>query len=234
MNFIHGIVAVNRPDLLRRAVESVKPIWRHVFILDNSPGGIIGAEGWPVPVVRPSVPLSCAQSMNFLARLAKDRGCKAFGYQHNDAEAVGDGAGRFLKAVEDATASDQKWAAIFTNYDTLSANNLAAVDDVGEWDTAFPLPDYKIDVDWFYRARVRGWQIIRTDIQVNHLGSATVAADPLREIHKRLKEPWNEAYYREKWGGGTDEETRAEAWGDQLHAARERGWDKLEEVVAQP
>lgn len=212
MKFIHGIVAVNRPDLLRRAVESVKPIWQHTFILDNSPNGVIGAEGWPVPVVQPSVPLSCAQSMNFLARLAREQGCAAFGYQHNDAEVVqSSGATQFMAEVN---AASGKWATVFTNYDSLSAYNLAAVNDIGEWDTHFPLPDYKIDVDWFYRARIRGWQIIRTNIEVNHLVSQTAASDKHRALLKALKEPFNETYYREKWGGGTDEEKWGEPWND--------------------
>lgn len=215
MKFIHGIVAVNRPDLLRLAVESIKPLWPYAFILDNSPGGIIGAEGWPIPVIRPSVPLSCAQSMNFLTRLAKEQGCEAFGYQHNDAVVKQkDGTIQFMAEIQ--AAQPHKWAAIFTNYDTFSAYNLAAVADIGEWDTAFPLPDYKIDVDWFYRARLKGWEIIRTEIEVTHYGSQTAASCPLRALLKRIKEPMNEEYYRLKWGGGTDEEKFTEAWDNKL------------------
>jgi hypothetical protein len=59
MRFIHGIPVVNQPDLLELAVRSAEPLWANSFILDNSVGGWIGRDRlWPVPVVRPSVPLS--------------------------------------------------------------------------------------------------------------------------------------------------------------------------------
>lgn len=205
MAFIHALLVVNRTDLLRRAVESVRPLWPIALIIDNSPLGNVASEEWPVPVVRPSVPLSVAQSMNFLTRLAAERGCSAFGYQHNDAEVHGDGANHLLEIVN--RTGDKRWASILTNYDVFSAYNMAAVQDVGPWDTDFPMADYRIDVDWFYRARTRGWEILQAEgIEVTHHLSQTCASDPARMRRKALLEPFNDLHYRHKWGGTSHEE----------------------------
>ena len=83
MKYLHGIFVVNRPDLLELAVRSVECLWPDAFILDNSPGGQIGTErAWPIPVVRPSVPLSFPQTVNFLHRMALEKGADVY-----DAEA---------------------------------------------------------------------------------------------------------------------------------------------------
>ncbi len=51
MWYVHGILVVNRPDLLEKAVQSARPLWPYTFILDNSPGGRIGSgRKWPVRV----------------------------------------------------------------------------------------------------------------------------------------------------------------------------------------
>lgn len=101
MNYLHGILVVNRPDLLQLAVESVRYLWSRAFILDNSPEGKIGTDfSWPIPVIRPSVPLTYPQSMNYLQRIAMEKGADVFGYQHNDAEAENGAAEQYLDVVQ--------------------------------------------------------------------------------------------------------------------------------------
>ncbi len=212
--FIHTIVSTNRQDLLERAIESIRPMWNVSCILDNSPDGIESARKWPVPVVRPSVPLSVAQSMNFLFQRAREAGVAAFGYQHEDAEAQPETAAKFLPAVESALSGAQgKWASIFTKYDILSAYCMSAVEDIGEWDTAFPNPNYHIDVDWFYRAKVKGYGIIMSGLPVRHLdgGSVTCKEPWRRQIHS-ITYPMNQRYYTAKWGGNIHQEKYTVPW----------------------
>jgi hypothetical protein len=214
MDYIHGIVVVNRPDLLELAVNSIELLWPNAFILDNSPGGQIGLERtWPIPVVRPSVPLSCAQSMNFLFRMACDRGVDVLGYQHNDAEVPPGGAERFLEDVRAANTSGKNWAAMFTSYDILSAYRVDAVRVIGEWDTAFPQPNYHIDVDWFHRARILGFESLHSEVRVtHHNGSSTIKCDPERYWRNRITNPMNLLYYIAKWGGPPHQEQFSTPW----------------------
>ena len=216
MQFIHGIPVVNHPELLDLAVRSVEPLWAEVFILDNSEAGWIGASrNWPVRVVRPSVPLSVAQSMNFLHRLAREAGADVFFFQHNDAEAEPGSACRFLQVVATLWHGDRRWAAALTRYDTLAAFRVAAVDDVGPWDTSFPQPNYHIDDDWFRRARLMGYEIVPTGIPVvHHQASSTLKGSADRRRVNRLTFPMNKEYYRQKWGGPPGHETYEHPWND--------------------
>lgn len=215
MQFIHGIPVVNRPDLLELAVRSVEALWPHTFILDNSMDGWIGgSQKWPVKVVRPSVPLSVAQSMIFLHRLAREAGAEVFFFQHNDAEAPAGAAARFLEVVTGLWKREENWAAALTFYDTLAAFRVAAVDDVGPWDTAFPQPNYHIDNDWFHRARLKGYRIVQTGIPITHHNgaSSTLKGSEDRRRVNRLTFPMNKEYYRSKWGGLPGKEVYLEPW----------------------
>ncbi|HZL36122.1 MAG TPA: hypothetical protein VFC78_12470 [Tepidisphaeraceae bacterium] len=224
MRHIQGIVVVNEPDLLQRAVDSVEPLWENAFILDNSPGGWIGRDRrWPVPVVRPSVPLSVAQSLNFLQRLAREAGADVFFFQHNDAEAQPGSAMRFLQTVQEHFDAASRWATVFTHYDILSAYHVAAVNDIGDWDTAFPQPNYHIDNDWFHRARLKGYELTETGIAVTHHNgaSSTLRGSDLRRRVNDVTFPMNEEYYRRKWGGPPGGEVYASAWNCNFDLERE-------------
>lgn len=215
MNYVHGIFVVNRPDLLEIALQSIQVLWPYTFIMDNSPGGHLGKDyTWPVPVIRPSVPLSYSQSMNYLCRIAKEKGADVFGVQHNDAEVEGDGACRFLEVVTDAFVSRRKWASVFTQYDIVSAYSLKAVQEIGEWDTHFPQPNYHVDIDWFHRARISGYELIESGIAVRHHNdsSSTLKADADYQRWHKVKFGMNETYYIKKWGGKPAEEKFASAW----------------------
>jgi hypothetical protein len=217
MRYIHGIPVVNRPDLLELAVGSIEPLWPQAFILDNSPEGWIGASRvWAVPVVRPSVPLSVAQSMNFLHRLAREAGADVFFFQHSDAQAGCGSAARFVEAVTALWEGGEKWAAALTHYDALAAFSVAAVDDVGPWDTSFPQPNYHIDNDWLRRARLKGYLIVPTGVPVTHHNdaSSTLKSSAGRRRVNDLTFPMNNEYYRHKWGGLPDHEVYMRPWND--------------------
>ena len=215
MQFVHHIVhAGGRFDLLAAAVRASKPLWKFTSIIDNTPDGqITRLSRWPIPVIRPSVPLSCAQSMNFMQRLAEDRGAKAWGYQHSDAEPVDGTCDNFLVAVQEAISGAKKWAAIFTHYDILSAYNTAAVKAIGPWDAHFPMPNYTIDQDWFYRCRLAGYELIETGLQVNHLSGGSTSHRVAGRIQSHYSTAgMNEAYYKQKWGGAFNSEKFTRPW----------------------
>jgi hypothetical protein len=167
-----------------------------------------------VPVVRPSVPLSVAQSMNFLHRLAKEAGADVFFYQHDDAEAQPDSARRLLEEVDALCHGTSRWATVFTHYDILSAYRVAAIEDIGPWDCAFPQPNYHVDNDWFHRARLKGYALIETGIPVTHHNgsSSTIRGSEARRRVNDVTFPMNEEYYRRKWGGAPGHETYPCPW----------------------
>jgi len=55
--YLLGVPVVLGLDLLRRAVDSVQPLWPHTIIIDNTDAGLDQAD-WPVHVLRPSASAS--------------------------------------------------------------------------------------------------------------------------------------------------------------------------------
>lgn len=209
---IHTIVSTGRIDLLRLALDSVKPLWKDTVILDNSLEGRVSRMHWNVPVVRPSVPLSCAQAMNFLQVMALATNHEVFGYQHEDAQAAEGTADALLEAIPHRL-NKEKWCAVFTCYDILSVYNVNAVMDIGPWDQGFPNPNYHVDIDWFYRARLLGYQTLDTQLQVTHLegGSVTRKMPERRRAHEATI-GYNGSYYQQKWGGPPHAEVFKSPW----------------------
>jgi hypothetical protein len=215
MQYLLGIPFANREDLLRRAIESVKPLWRHTVIVDNSETGLI-PSAWPTEVIAPHVPLSFSQTMNLLQRLAAQRGCDVLFYMHNDAEPGSGTPERLLAAVEEALVSRPRWGVAFTHYDALAAANMAMVRDVGPWDTN--LPQYFSDNDYYRRIRLAGWEVMETGLPVTHLegGSSTIKSDARRLLLNSVTFPLYERYYVVKWGGPPERETYRRAFNGAL------------------
>jgi predicted O-methyltransferase YrrM len=206
MQYILGIPFVNRPDLLRLAVQSVEPLWPHALIIDNSDTGLDAAM-WPVLVVRPSVPLTFSQTMNLLQRLAAERSCDVLLFMHNDAEADSGTPERLLAIVQEAMTSEQRWGVVFTHYDTLAAFSMEMTRVVGQWDTT--LPQYFADGDYYLRVRRAGYEIIDTGLQMTHHNNAssTLKSDPQRRFLNSVTFSLYERYYTAKWGGLPGNET---------------------------
>ena len=202
--YLLGVPVVLGLDLLRRAVDSVQPLWPHTIIIDNTDAGLDQAD-WPVHVLRPSVPLSFSQSMNLLQRLARERACQATLLLHSDAAVAPWTAQRLLEVVETAFAEHPRWGVAFTNYDTFAAFNLAMADEVGPWDTT--LPHYFADTDYYRRVRLAGWELIHTGLPVAHNPSSTINLDARRHQLHRVTFPLYAQYYTAKWGGPPDSET---------------------------
>ena len=206
MRYLLGIPFVNREDLLSLAVASVRALWPHTIIVDNSPGGLSPAD-WPVAVLRPSLPLTFSQSMNLLQGEAAARSCDALLFMHNDAEAAVGTPERLLAVIEEAGGAGRKWGAAFTNYDTFAAFNAEAVACAGAWDTT--LPQYFADNDYYRRLRLAGYEELCTGLPVAHHNgaSSTVKSDPWRGHHNGVTFPIYAGYYAAKWGGPPGGET---------------------------
>jgi len=206
MQYIHGIPFVNRPDLLELALQSVRPFWPHTLIIDNSDTGL-DPSMWPVPIMRPPVPLTFSQSMNLLQHLASERSCDCLLFMHNDAEAGAGTPKRLLAIIEEAIASGQRWGVAFTHYDTLAAFSMAMVHAVGPWDTT--LPHYFADNDYYRRVRLAGYEIINTGLEVTHHNdaSSTIKSDPRLTFLNSVMFPLYGHYYTTKWGGPPGNET---------------------------
>ena len=136
MKGIVGIPYVTNPDLLRIAVDSIPSIWPMTFIVDNS--GELDPREWPCTVCSQTVPLSHAQSMNYIFRRAVAECCQFACYMHSDARSVDDAHDRLLQAAEEILPQDPSVAILYTAYDALALYNLAAVRAVGGYDPNLP------------------------------------------------------------------------------------------------
>ena len=194
---------VNRPDLLKKAVDSVSisEDWQ-AEVINNSGAPLLGDLCYGE--CNPPVPLTFAQTQNWMLKLAEDwygPGTPApfYLFLHSDAEAESDTVQRLVAMANAFTIQNRKWGAIFTNYDALAAFNTAAFREVGGWDTF--LEWYCADNDMYRRIRLAGYEILESNLPVKHEPSQTLKSDP--EIHRRvdLMIPCRTAYYRAKWGG---------------------------------
>ena len=198
---------VNRPDLLRLAIASVPRRLTAEPIVINNSGEPIDVQA---KVIEPSVPLTASQSLNLMHKLAKQSRVPFYFFMHNDAEAGPETIGDLYELAL-RKCSRNKWGVIFTNYDALAAFNTEAFDAVGPWDTN--LPQYFTDNDMYRRLRMAGYEMLESNLPVNHVGSQTLHADPSHLLIHRISFPIYEKYYTAKWGGGPGKETYRTPWG---------------------
>ena len=194
---------VNRPDLLDKAFNSAWDLRANLSIIDNSKDGL----DRPFPgifVMRPPVPLTFSQTMNWMLADSRRHGASICMWMHSDAEAAEGSALALLGAARVALDAGVKWGVLFTNYDAMSAINLKAVEEVGEFDTN--LPQYFSDNDYYRRMKLAGWDCMETGIDVHHEASQTIKSDPEREFLNGKTFPLYERYYVSRWGGAPGHE----------------------------
>ncbi|WP_338134391.1 glycosyltransferase family 2 protein [Cohnella candidum] len=205
LKYIIGTGYVNRPDLLYRAVHSVKPCWKHAVIIDNSESEFFRREPFfseRLTVYEPPVPLRYPQMMNLMQKWGKEKGCDVILFFHSDAEVHPGTVEQFLSELETMKAEGRKWGVAFTNYDVLVAYNMEAVREVGQWDTVFY--DYHADIDYYRRLQLAGYEIVYTSLGVTHCngGSNTSKSDTYRRyLFENVTFAYFHTYYQIKWGG---------------------------------
>ncbi len=202
--YLIGIPFVNGRDLLRKAVDSIHEYWPFTVIIDNSLE--LNAQEWPVEVFKPCVPLSLAQSLNWLFERGIASNVDAIGFMHHDAEAQSDTASRLLLKVQELGAVNDEWGVVFTHYDTLCFFNTEAIRSVGNWDVS--LPHYCGDCDYYRRLRLAGFHTVPTDMPVLHQnnGSNTVKKSSAMVFKNGINFPLHLNYYQQKWGGRPNDE----------------------------
>ncbi len=197
-----GIPHVARRDLLDRAIASVSHLLASTLVVDNS-NDELGRLS--VEVASPPVPLSFAQSMNLLRRVARERHRDVLVVLHSDAAPAPGTPERLLEIVADAECSGRQWGVVFTNYDAFAAFSLRMMDRVGPFDTN--LPHYFADNDYYRRVRLAGFELVDTGLPVLHDHSSTINSDRRRLFLNAVTFPLHERYYVAKWGGPPGEET---------------------------
>lgn len=195
---------VNRPDLLKCALDSVRELWGNLTVLDNSIDPDFWTEVNCCEVMHPPVPLSFTQSQNWFFKDAKRRGCKFILWLHNDCQLPQGAAQQLIDRVRSYYAEGRKWGVAFTFYDIFSAVNLEMVDEVGGYDTN--IFSYVSDQDFYHRVRLAGWETINTEIEVEaikrgHLGSQTIKSDEKISLINGVTQTMAAYYFNEKWGG---------------------------------
>lgn len=203
---------VNRPELLKRAVDSVPELWIDMTVLNNSDSGI----DTYVDIYNPPVPLSFSQSQNYFFKDAKRRGCKFILWLHNDCELPAGTAQQLIERVRSYYAEGRRWGVAFTYYDIFSAVNLDMIDEVGGYDTN--IFSYKSDQDFYRRVQLGGWELINTEIEVEaikagHLGSQTIRSDEKLSLINGVTQTMASFYYESKWLGDVGYEKTNVAFG---------------------
>lgn len=191
---------VNRPDLLRKAVESAADMRPYLTVLDNSPDGL-EYQPWVPYVIRPSVPLGVSQSINFMFSRTRSLGKKIVIYMHGDGSAKPGTCHELLECARKATADGRMWGVMFTLYDILFALNLDTLAAVGDWDVN--LPWYCADQDYYRRVTLAGLECAESGLgdKVEHFSSATIRSDKRLDFVNGHMHRLAFLYYEAKWGG---------------------------------
>jgi hypothetical protein len=211
-DYIHFIPYVNMPSLLEKAIASSSHVAANGIgvIIDNrsdntveSPESILAKlDNLSFCVIKPDVPLTTAQTMNFMKSLANEkRGVKYFTFMHNDGEIVGNGMSLIEKARSEA---ENSWGVIFTEYDVFCVFNLDVCNKIGEWDW-LRFPFYFLDNDYYDRIKLAGYRCVdynfREKFEVIHHNNAsnTIKNDAERaEVHNTLWH-YQEKMFRKKY-----------------------------------
>lgn len=198
------VLHTNRADLTAKAISSISELgWENIAVIDNGvDGDDIGFSR--IQVIRPHVPLTAVQSINLALVNGKRLKNDFVLWMHNDAEAEPGSAVALVDLARSLTLEGRNWGVIFTNYDAFSAINLAAVEEVGLWDTVFSA--YYSDNDFLRRVRLAGWETIESHLPVKHVGSQTIKSDPDKLFLNSITFPIYAQYYERCWGGPPGQE----------------------------
>lgn len=209
MRYKLHIPCASRIDLLEKSIESLTPAFAPINVWW---GGGIAPSGLPDICARYGAILhdpglvSCVSLYNMCIRNSWDDDVMFMA--HNDIEMHPDVAHRFLASARSIFEAGGKWGAVFQHYDVLACFNMAAVHDVGPWDTMYF--QYHADVDYYHTLRKAGWKetYVGKPDEIHHHGSSSVKSDSLFHWRTRIRDSdgFDLRYYRAKWGGFVNSE----------------------------
>ncbi|UJF32088.1 glycosyltransferase family 2 protein [Paenibacillus hexagrammi] len=207
---------VNRPDLLRQALNSIEPMWPITTVIDNSNKVNLTDNpiGLPVRVYQPPDPLSMSQTVNLMHRLAAENGSEAAIFLHNDAELHPGAADQLLQTLEDWKQSGRRWGILKAGGSSLIAFHMEAVRAIGPMDTTLP-HDYA-QQDYDKRMSLLGYDVVEHELPVTHHngGGSTYKDDGDLNHIRELMRPFYRNYYVDKWGGPPGEEKHSLLFGE--------------------
>ena len=194
MKFLHFIPHVNRFDLTLLAIKSVPNFWSNTIFIDNSQEGslqnLLAQEiNFNFSVLKPPVPLTTAQTYNWMRKIAIEQQTDFMCFMHNDCEVLTtEGDLLLLENAKKSFTNQSKIGWIFQDAhdheDLFCAYKTEMLIDVGEWDwLCFPF--YYLDIDFSRRVKKNGWTLQRTPgIMCRHHGdaSSTIKSDKLRGL----------------------------------------------------
>jgi len=207
---------VNRPDLLDRAVASIRDLWPSLVVIDQSPTGLeLQNHPWTqqiAGVFRASAGcMTFTQMMNWAQAEAAERGANYLVFMHNDAECREAITPKLLECAR----KQPRTGVIFTYYDALAVFSMAAAKDVGPWDETFRW--YFSDNDYYRRMQLHHWTLHNFGgQQVVHHGSQTLHSDSTVAAEVGGSWSWHEAHYQHKWGGGPGREAYSLPYGGRV------------------
>lgn len=212
MHYLHFVPHVNRPDLTLTALRSVPKLWHKTIIIDNSIDhelqNLIETEiPVKIKIIKPSVPLTTAQTYNLIRKTAIQQHTDFITFMHNDCEVITPNGDRMLvdEAVKIFGDNTSKIGWIHQdaseNEDLFCAYKTRMLTDVGEWDwLCFPF--YYLDIDYIERVKRAGWTIQKTDgILCKHHSNAssTIKSDKLRNFINPLYFQVSQQLINVKW-----------------------------------
>jgi hypothetical protein len=154
-------------------------------------------------ITKPCVPLTTAQTMNFMLHSADKLVKDFFTWIHSDGEVTGDSM-RLINYVNQMPKGTN-WGAVFTRYDVYCAFNVDACKVTGDWDW-LRFPYYFLDNDYYYRLRQLGFPLINIggdDVLHNNNASNTIKNDSLRNEINKLLFPVQQTLLNQKYPNGT-------------------------------
>ena len=216
--FFHFITYVNCPNfLLAAALSTVKTATETGglgVIIDNrtdltqpAPEKVIAgskAEKAFV-IVTPDVPLTTAQSMNFMLRIATKMKAKFFTWIHGDGEVSGNPL-TLIEECRKRNSAGEKWGVLFTLYDVYCAFNTEACNAIGDWDWLW-FPFYFLDNDYYTRLKRAGYPCIDIggDGIIHHNNASnTIKNDKNRQLLNHYLFPVCEELFKQKYPDGTE------------------------------
>lgn len=214
-DFAAYVFFVNRPDLLVRSINSFPDLRDELVVVNNSDTELHEVLSGDDTVeclfkandlYQPSVPMTYSQSMNWMLRDANNKGVNLIVHFHSDAFSTNPLAVKqLLTYARNDKADGRKRGLWWTFYDILFCLNVAALNEIGGWDTNFP--SYFTDQDLKRRLRLAGWECHDTHIEgITHEGSATINSDPKLQLAHSMMFPLTRMLYLAKWGGEPEKE----------------------------
>ena len=192
---------VNRPDLLKRCLDSLSIRLTTEPVVINNSGEGMPEEFHHYTIITPGRSMTFSQTQNSMLELAVTAKKPFYFFIHADAE---DNEGILDKLFDMAMIQRDKWGVIFTSYDALACFNTEAMQAIGGWDEGFEW--YTSEVDTYRRLRLAGYPTLESGLRVKHTPSQTLNSDPA--IRSRVTAGYAKRLerYRLKWGGDAGNE----------------------------